>query len=96
MRAVLLSVGFLVAAGSAQAGAYEDRRAQCLGWMVQGYPSGLEETACTAQFSLPSPFLFKCAHAQRKGYDSELQRNACRLFFEEASIATGDGYVRSN
>ena len=96
MKAALFSIGFVMAAGVAAADGYEDRREQCLGWMVQGYPSGIEEAACTAQFSLPSPFLFKCARAQRVGYDTEVQRNACKLFFEEASVATDDGYVRSN
>lgn len=71
-----------------------ERRAACLGWMMNGYPSGLEETACTAQFDLPSPFLFKCARAERRGYDDATQRTACATFLADASDAAEQGYIR--
>ncbi|MEL7466714.1 MAG: hypothetical protein AAFN79_21750 [Pseudomonadota bacterium] len=71
-----------------------ERRAECLGWMMSGYPSGLEETACTAQFDLPSPFLFKCARAERRGYDDATQRKACASFLASASEAAERGYLR--
>ncbi|QFT82319.1 hypothetical protein FIU89_16975 [Roseovarius sp. THAF27] len=95
MRAVIVMSALIAVASPAAAQTLEDRRAQCMGWMMQGYPSGIEETACTAQFSLPSPFLFKCARAQRVGYDSVRQRAACKLFFEEASLAADEGYIRN-
>ena len=95
MRAAIFISAMVALASPAFAQTLEERRVQCMGWMVQGYPSGIEETACTAQFSLPSPFLFKCARAQQIGYDSAQQRAACRLYFEEASLATQDGYVRN-
>lgn len=95
MRAVTVALALFVLEGPAAAQALDQRRAQCMGWMMRGYPSGIEETACTAQFSLPSPFLFKCARAQRVGFESARQRDACKLFFEEASLATDDGYIRN-
>lgn len=96
MRAGIAALFIGLLANLASASTLEDRRAQCVGWMMQGYPSGIEETSCTAQFALPSAFLFKCMRAQRAGYDSETQRNACRIFLEEASLATQNGYVRQN
>lgn len=79
---------------AAAAGAWEARRAQCLSWMVAGgYPSGLEEVSCRADFALPSAFLFKCARAQRLGYETELQKSACIGFFVRAARAAEDGYV---
>lgn len=95
MRAVIALSVLVAVASPAAAQTLEKRRAQCMGWMMNGYPSGIEETACTAQFSLPSPFLFKCARAQRLGFDSVRQRKACKLLFEEASLATDDGYIRN-
>jgi len=74
----------------------EARRTQCLGWMYSGYPSGLEETACTAQFSLPSPFLFKCIRGQKTGYDTDLQKAACSDFLARASDEAAESYVRRN
>ncbi len=70
------------------------RHAECVRWMMTGYPSGLEETSCTAQFDLPSPFLFKCVQATRRGYDSNNQRLACATFLSKASSAAEGGYVR--
>jgi len=82
------------AGGMASESAYEARRAACTGWMLEAaYPSGLDETWCTAEFDLPSPFLIKCARAQRLGYESETQRQACRLMFLRAADNTGDGYI---
>lgn len=100
MNAARLSLGlvalvFVTGSGPAHGQSLEDRRAQCMNWMVTGYPSGLEETACTAQFALPSPFLFKCARAQKTGFRDLQQRKACKLFFENASLATANGYVRN-
>lgn len=82
------------ARASDDASAFADRRTQCTQWMVGGYPSGLEEKACTWTFGLPSPFLFKCARAQKWGYENETQKQACISFFAKASEAAGDGYVR--
>ncbi|WP_299966364.1 hypothetical protein [uncultured Roseobacter sp.] len=79
---------------SALADAEDTRRNICLGWMLGGYPSGLEETACTAQFALPSPFLFKCIRAQRTGYDSDLQRRACTLYLADVSRQAANSRVR--
>ncbi|MEQ9259783.1 MAG: hypothetical protein RIG84_11860 [Roseovarius sp.] len=62
--------------------------------MLTSYPSGLEETFCTAEFDLPSPFLFKCARAQRLGYESASQREACRLMFARAAEEAANGYVQ--
>lgn len=91
---LLLSGGVTPAQASDAASGESDRRAQCTQWMVTGYPSGLEEKACTWAFGLPSPFLFKCARAQKWGYESETQKQACISFFAKASEAAGDGYVR--
>lgn len=71
-----------------------ERRAQCVSWMMAGYPSGLEETACSRQFALPSPFMFKCMRAERRGYASETQRRACVLFLTRAAERAEQGYVR--
>lgn len=95
MRAALGTILILLSSSAVFAGSENERREQCVGWMMQGYPSGLEEVSCTNQFSLPSPFLFKCVRAERKGYDSELQKNACALFLEEASLRAENGYVRN-
>lgn len=72
----------------------DERRSQCFGWMVDGYPSGIEETSCTAQFDLPSPFLFKCARAERRGYETALQKKACATYLADASKAAERGVVR--
>ena len=82
-----------VPVGAAGPDAYEARRATCEGWMLTAYPSGLEEVACTAEFGLPSPFLFKCARAQHQGFASATQREACRLAFLKAARAAADGHV---
>ena len=94
MKTKLGVILFLLSTGAGFAGSESERQTQCLGWMIQGYPSGLEEASCTNQFSLPSPFLFKCARAERQGYDSEMQRNACTLFLKKASLRAENGYVR--
>mgnify|MGYP001824319678 FL=1 len=86
----------VLSASPAYAADLETRRMECMGWMMTGYPSGLEETSCTAQFALPSPFLFKCVRAQRIGFDSDTQKRACQMFFTEASYKTEQGYVRNN
>ncbi|MEO0774791.1 MAG: hypothetical protein AAFZ04_16605 [Pseudomonadota bacterium] len=95
MKTALGILFLMISTTASFAGSESERRTQCLGWMMQGYPSGLEETSCTNQFSLPSPFLFKCVRAERRGYDSDLQRNACALFLEEASLRAENGYVRN-
>lgn len=87
---------FLLSSSPAVALDQDTRCAQCVGWMMSGYPSGLEETACTAQFSLPSPFLFKCVRAQRRGFENATQKRACQLFFQQASVKAEGGYVRRN
>ncbi len=91
-----LSVVLMLTTVPAFAASPDARRMQCVGWMMSGYPSGLEETACTAQFSLPSPFLFKCVRAQRTGFESHTQKKACQLFFEEASAKAESGYLRNH
>ena len=95
MKAALGITVILLSSSAVLAGSESERREQCVGWMMQGYPSGLEEASCTNQFSLPSPFLFKCMRAERNGYDSELQKNACVLFLEQASLRAENGYVRN-
>ena len=72
---------------------HTEHRARCIGWMMSDYPSGLEETACAAYFALPSAFLFKCARAQKLGYQDATQRRACALFFARASKQAETGYV---
>lgn len=72
---------------------YEARRAQCVAWMMTSYPSGLQEVSCTAEFGLPSPFLFTCARAEYHGFSSETQREACRIFFARAAETAAGGYV---
>ena len=95
MRALVIILSFW--SGAALAGEpadpYEARRTQCLAWMMSAYPSGLEEGACTAEFALPSPFLFACARAEHLGCSSETQREACRVFFARASESAAGGYV---
>ncbi len=72
----------------------EARRAQCLGWMMAGgYPNGLVEKACQADFALPSAFLFKCSRAQTQGFHDDRQRAACTVFFAQASTQAERGYV---
>lgn len=89
---VLLSLSVPATAGE-PADPYEARRSQCVAWMTSAYPSGLEEVACTAEFGLPSPFLFTCARAEHVGFASATQREACRLFFARAAEIAADGYV---
>ena len=72
---------------------YEMRRETCTGWMMSAYPSGLEEAWCTSEFGLPSAFLFQCASAQRAGYKTETQREACRIMFLKAARNAASGYV---
>ena len=72
---------------------YEIRRAACTGWMLSAYPTGLDEAWCTAEFALPSAFLIKCARARHLGFDSEAQRDACRLMFLRAAETAAAGYV---
>lgn len=89
-------VVLLLSASPAAAVDLDERRAQCVGWMMSGYPSGLEETSCTAQFSLPSPFLFKCVRAERLGFERDTQKCACQHFFIQASVRANNGYVRED
>lgn len=93
MFAALFLSGPVWAGPTAQPDPYEARRSQCVAWMMSAYPSGLEELACTSEFDLPSPFLFKCIRAQRVGFASETQIAACRLMFERAAEETAAGYV---
>lgn len=86
-------VVLLLSASPAAAVDLDARRAQCVGWMMSGYPSGLEETSCTAQFSLPSPFLFKCLRAERLGFEGDTQKRACQHFFTRASVRAKNGYM---
>lgn len=95
MRIVVIILAVLCPA-FASAQSLEDRRTECVGWMMSGYPSGIEETACTAQFSLPSPFLFKCIRGQRLGFDTTLQREACSDYLARASSEAAESYVRTN
>ncbi|WP_158966457.1 hypothetical protein [Chachezhania sediminis] len=66
-----------------------------MGWMLTAYPTGLDEAFCTAEYDLPSPFLFKCARASRTGFDCETHREACRLMVSRAADAAAKGYVRN-
>lgn len=95
MRAlvIILSLGAGAAGATEPGDPYEARRAQCVAWMMTAYPSGLEEGACTAEFGLPSPFLFACARAEHRGFDSAIQREACRVFFARAAETAAEGYV---
>lgn len=61
--------------------------------MLSAYPTGLDETWCTAEFALPSAFLIKCARARHLGFESTVQREACRLMFLRAAETTADGFV---
>ncbi len=95
IMALLILPAPLVAEVLPQDASYAARQTACMAWVVGGaYPSGLEEVACTAEFGLPSPFLFKCALAQHAGYASGGQREACALFLARAADATRQGYVR--
>lgn len=93
MKAGLI-LGFLPACAAA-ADPLADRRVQCLDWMMSGYPSGLEESACNAQFALPSPFLFRCARAQRAGYASLTERRACGDYLARMARDTAQGCMRA-
>ncbi|MEL6337396.1 MAG: hypothetical protein AAFQ88_12250 [Pseudomonadota bacterium] len=73
----------------------DDRRAQCVAWMMSAYPSGIEEVACTQHYGLPSPFMFQCVRAQRSGYETQAQKDACRAFFVRAVERTEAGYVKN-
>ncbi|MEL7346778.1 MAG: hypothetical protein AAFN17_03400 [Pseudomonadota bacterium] len=73
----------------------DDRRAQCVAWMMSAYPSGIEEVACTQHYGLPSPFMFQCVRAQRSGYETQAQKDACRAFFVRAIERTEAGYVKN-
>lgn len=59
--------------------------------MMTAYPTGLDESWCTAEFDLPSAFLFKCA--RRRGFESATQREACRIMFLRAAKEAADGHV---
>lgn len=95
IRLLLLPVILLCAHPAvANQAAWQERRAQCMGWlMAGGYPSGLEEKACARDFALPSAFLFKCARAQSLGFASDQQQAACVAFFARAAETAQDGYV---
>lgn len=75
------------------ADAYESRRSTCTQWMMSAYPTGLDETWCTAEFALPSAFLIKCARARHLGFDSPRQKEACRLMFLRAAELAAEGFV---
>ena len=96
MRSALFLLFALAGPHTAAADPLEGRRSACLGWMLSGYPSGIEETACTAQFSLPSPFLFKCIRGTRLGFDTDLQRRACVDYLARASTDVEGSYIRQN
>lgn len=72
---------------------YDDRRAACTDWMMSDYPTGLDESWCTAEFALPSAFLIKCARAQHLGFESPTQQKACRLMFLRAAETAANGFV---
>lgn len=73
--------------------ALEARRAECVGWMMGGYPSGIEEKACRAEFALPSAFLFKCMAGLQAGFASTGERRACAGFLARAAEAAERAYV---
>ena len=80
---------------SAEFSTREERREQCIAWMMTDYPSGLEEGSCISEFSLPSAFMFKCAKAGTDGFRNAVQRDACHLFFVNAARDASLGYVRN-
>ncbi len=82
-------------AASTEMSTREQRREQCVVWMMSNYPSGIEEVACVSEFSLPSAFMFKCAKAERNGYRDEVQRKACVFFFAKSASNAENGYVRN-
>ena len=93
MRAVLIFVLAIWPQTALASDGLADRRAQCVGWMMSAYPTGLDEQWCTTQFALPSAFHFQCARAQHKGFTTEGQRNACASFFARAADQATSGYV---
>lgn len=70
------------------------RRAECLGWLDAGYPSGLEEASCVSEFDLPSPFLIVCARGRRRGFRDATQRDACVDFLSREAQRASEAYVR--
>lgn len=72
---------------------YEARKAACTTWMMSDYPTGLDESWCTAEFALPSAFLIKCARAKHLGFASAGQKEACRLMFLKAAEDMTNGIV---
>lgn len=64
---------------------------RCLLWAFTGYPSGLDETYCTATFQLlPSGFALTCEAYLKEGFPTPLDRKACRLFWHERLQRAGE------
>ncbi len=61
--------------------------------MMTGYPTGLDESWCVSEFDLPSAFLIKCSAAQRTGFETLQQREACRVMFQRAADDAATGFV---
>lgn len=93
MKICLIILALFVGANAAAAQTSEERHTQCLQWMAGGYPSGIEEVACTDQFSLPSAFHFKCLRAARVGFANETQRRACGMYLRDQAAEVDRGYL---
>lgn len=93
MKICLSILALFLGANAATAQTSEERHAQCLQWMLGGYPSGIEEVSCTDQFSLPSAFMFKCARAARVGFAHDAQRRACGLYLRKQAAQAEHGYL---
>ena len=99
LRLILLLTGLCtsLSAASAQDPRTTDPRfIQCLIWLMDGYPSGIEEWDCGGNYQLPSPYHFSCASALKYGFDNPTQREACALFFEQQAERARTSYTRGD
>ena len=94
--APLIAVVWLMSgAALAQSALSDDPRLErCVAGLLAGYGSGLEETACRAQYDLPSAYLFTCARKLRQGFADRHDRAACVAFLEGETAKTRNGYLR--
>jgi hypothetical protein len=67
---------------------------RCINWMLDGYRGALLQNVCMDEFDLPQPSLFLCARKIRTGFQSETDREACAIIFEEEAKKVRDGYIK--
>lgn len=99
MRLLAVSCAVALAPGACRAAApehaFNDPLFQrCITWMLDGYRGALLQNVCMDEFDLPQPSLFLCARKIRTGFQSETDREACAIVFEEEAKKVRGGYIK--